>query len=533
MAEMSQSALVMARMGNNELCMLKIPSGAFLDLSTPILPEQFAEYDVKDNYDVIEKEMMAMTREEIKGMFKLMDRTLDKKERKETAVKKWIAGFRHAQEVLRNENVSRILASASASSTTVVEVASPEEAQRLAEQIKQVAPNANVVSVASQEEADRLRAEHGTLSFDTAVPKASPAPSAFQEFKGQGYKLAPESDDAPLSDEMAVAKRKEDFEKNHSPPDFSLLIGKIPPKWTSEDQQKMDEILTSEYHGDELQELEDKKMAWATYEDFQKNIIELSHKTSATCGTAIIKVETVSGKFDLLFHYDVKDRISDLYDAIQENLDLSRDRISLRYSETYSFFEEWEPLHATLLSQSKVILLGVKMAGGGKIVRKTSGKKTATSLEVRKKVTELGKEVSASTKEAIPYIAQIEVLMSKFLADGDVGAQQAFEKIVAPLDEKHLDDLYKLLDSRNGGDTNYKLRKMAHILFGEPMEKTLALTLEMTNVIDATESAVKSVYLKGQENSSSFKFASIRSIVKTFLDRKIGARASGVSDVAM
>lgn len=83
---------------------------------------------------------------------------------------------------------------------------------------------------------------------NTAVPKASPAPPAFQEFKGQGYKLAPELDDAPVSDEMAIAKRKEDFEKNHSPPDFSLLIGEIPPKWTSEDEQKMDEILTSEFH---------------------------------------------------------------------------------------------------------------------------------------------------------------------------------------------------------------------------------------------------------------------------------------------
>jgi len=248
----------------------------------------------------------------------------------------------------------------------------------------------------------------------------------------------------------------------------------------------------------------------------------LSHKTSATCATAVIKVETVNGKFDLLFHYDEKDRISDVYDAIEANLDLSKDRISLRYSETYSFFEEWEPLHATLLSQSKVMLLCVKMAGGGKIVRKTSGKKTTTSLEVRKKVAESGKEVSVSTKETIPFIAQIEVLMSNFLADGDVDAHQAFEKMVATLGEKRLDDLYKVLDAKSGGDTNYKLRKMTHVLFGEPMEKTLRLSLEMTNAIEASEVAVKSVFLKGQENSNTFKMCSIRSIGLFSAERRPG-----------
>lgn len=526
---MAQSSLVFAYM-NSQLRALKIPSGARLDLSFPIDVRQFEEFDLGTDYKM-ERLMLGMTKSELNEMLGSMNIPVDKKEKKEKIVKTWLSAFKTSQELVQNERVSRILASASASSSTVVEVATPEEAQRLAEQIKQIAPEANVVSVASEEEAQRLMAE----MQNTAVPKASPAPSAFQEFKGQGYKLAPEPNDAPLSDEMAIAKRKEDFEKNHSPPDFSLLIGKIPPpKWTSEDQQKMDKILMSAFHGDELEELQEKKVAWETYRDFQKNIIELNYKISATCDTAVVKVETVNGKFDLLYHYDEKDRISDVYDAIEDNLDLSRDRISLRYSETYSFFEEWEPLHATLVSQSKVMLLCVKMAGGGKIVRKTSGKKTTTSVEVRKKVVELGKEVSASTKETIPYIAQIEVLMSNFLADGDVGANQAFEKmVVATLDEKHLDDLHKLLDSRTNGDANYKLRKMAHILFGEPMEKTLALTLEMTNVIDATESAVKSVYLKGQENSSSFKFASIRSVVKTYLDRKIGARASGVSDVAM
>ena len=39
------------------------------------------------------------------------------------------------------------------------------------------------------------------------------------------------------------------------------------------------------------------------------------------------------------------------------------------------------------------------------------------------------------------------------------------------LGEKRLDDLYKVLDAKSGGDTNYKLRKMTHVLFGEPKRR--------------------------------------------------------------
>eukprot|EP00438_Fugacium_kawagutii_P010485 Skav205478 [mRNA] locus=scaffold830:239538:240893:+ [translate_table: standard] len=163
------------------------------------------------------------------------------------------------------------------------------------------------------------------------------------------------------------------------------------------------------------------------------------------------------------------------------------------------------------------------LQGGGKKTTKYQKKVSTGHADVKKKATEIGQSVNSSTRAVVSDLAELEKVVGQFWADADVNVMKAFENRFSSLDKKDMENILKVISADAGGDTEFKLRQMSHILFGAPIVNVKTFAEDLDKTISVCELAVKSVYLKGQDD---MKMKTLRALAQTYLDRKIGATSS-------
>eukprot|EP00438_Fugacium_kawagutii_P015007 Skav227505 [mRNA] locus=scaffold282:238687:240099:+ [translate_table: standard] len=169
-------------------------------------------------------------------------------------------------------------------------------------------------------------------------------------------------------------------------------------------------------------------------------------------------------------------------------------------------------------------LVPLLQGGGKKGIKQQKQKKVfIASVDVKKKAVELAKSVMPSTRTTIGELAELEKSVNQFWADADINCITAIENRIKELDKAGMENLQRAISTDAGGDTEFKLRQMSYIIFGKPIVNVKKLHEDLEKTISACELAVKSVFMKGQDDGGEMSMKKLRAMTQTYLDRQIGA----------
>lgn len=166
--------------------------------------------------------------------------------------------------------------------------------------------------------------------------------------------------------------------------------------------------------------------------------------------------------------------------------------------------------------------------GGGKFgVRKTIGKPSkseeykACALEVCSQVKE---KVKDNNIYNIHAVKETEDILNKFMSMVLTDPMEAIKHLANLMDEDSLDEMFEKMASL-GGTTEFKVRTIARLVFGKPLKSLLVIDEAIGDIVECAEMSLCHAFFKSCETSDAkVSMATIKAIVKTCLDRKIGAR---------
>lgn len=123
------------------------------------------------------------------------------------------------------------------------------------------------------------------------------------------------------------------------------------------------------------------KIDMSNFLEDDTNQIELNEASEERPKKLDIKVEAVSGTYTLVFNYSVADKVSDVFSALSDRFGLERDAFSLYYPNGRSYFQDWEPIDASVADGRAFVCLCIKVLGGGKRAKAEEENTTAKELK--------------------------------------------------------------------------------------------------------------------------------------------------------
>ena len=176
-------------------------------------------------------------------------------------------------------------------------------------------------------------------------------------------------------------------------------------------------------------------------------------------------------------------------------------------------------LESLNMNNADFLELYVRGVGGG--VRRTIKKdKKLKSQELREQAVEQAKVVQSTA--SLPCVRQMDTLMSHFMTLSDHNPKDALEGRFEQLQLEDLEKMYDILKGTAGGSTDFKIKKMSHIVFLPEISDIFDYNAETAGIIETAELTLSSTYNRLVEEVSSFNLGNLRALVKTHLDRKIG-----------
>ena len=483
---------------NEGVKLLLIPNGAKFDLTYPVSARQFTQYEVTDMTFLKEHMTEHMTPAQVRDIHcklgGLEQSDLPRKMKKDVLINKFVDAVKKSMIVY---NALRHDLGQDRRETRVIEV-TPDmsEDEMLNEMRRQVPDYAN----ASREELQRIMVG-ATRVNEPSSSNATPAPPAdvpVSVFSGQGYKL---SEEGIKADDGDITKGGyANFDKHHIRPEmrFKMLPYENAPKDSAIDDTSREGVTT---------------------------IIEVNDKTPTTVGTRVAKLEC--SNCTLIFHYfyDQNDKVKDFLEMLEVNSNFAVNQMVLFYGAGNSYFLPYEPIHASILKMggSNECRVCIRQLGGGKSIRKDIKTTKRTPSDFQKLYGDAFKEIAKNVKPIanMDCMDACDKALSKFHADAEKNAPDAFNTVIANMDEVMLDKMFQCLDMKGG--TEYKLKQASRCMFGKALEELEGISKMTAGVLDSAEMVVLTAFY-GAVSKGDFGIAKLRGAVKTALDKKIGAR---------
>ena len=224
------------------------------------------------------------------------------------------------------------------------------------------------------------------------------------------------------------------------------------------------------------------------------------------------------------YHYGELETVGCLIDLLEEEYCLMfrgvQGVFKLRAGRSGSFLYDHEPLWA---NDYKTVEIVASFNGGGKSIRKDIKTTKRTPADFQKLYGDAFKEIAKTVKPIanMDCMSACDKALSKFNADAEKNAPDAFNNVIANMDEDMLDKLFQCLGMKGG--TEYKLKQASRCMFGKALEELEGISKMTAGVLDSAEMVVLTAYY-GAVSKGDFGIGKLRGAVKTALDKKIGAR---------
>ena len=488
----------------------EVPCGARIDLTPPIDPDQFSQWDITGNEAKMKSLMKEMDIKDVRDLFVKWGADADdipKKMKKEALISQFVKRWEKTRTIFEELVVNRPSSPAGASSSddddggrrvAVVQGLDTDmtNAEVIAEVRRQVPEFVNVPDRVVQryiEQATRI-GEDGVPRPNIQQEPQEPAPVPKTEaFSGRGYKLGEESSDP-------------DYEREHVKPDMEFRM--LPYENAPKDTYTVKEGMGS----------------GGTYD------VILTETSPTTKGEIVVLLECQKCTLRLRYHYEEKDTIRDLLELLEANTNFAREDMVLYYKGGKSYFHEYEPIWASVLKQdgANEFKLCIRAKGGAKGHQQKAVKKNMTKSEKLDYARKMAQQVLQHEGKCLACLQQVDKKMADFTKMIAEDPKNAFDKMMADLAEKNLEDILAILNSNH--NVEYRMKQMAHRLFGDAMIATKNLHEITAGVLDTAELSVITTIEASRETSVPINLPYLRTVALKHLNQKIGAREGAMRD---
>eukprot|EP00435_Cladocopium_sp_Y103_P007046 s1907_g2.t1 len=489
----------------------EVPCGAKIDLTPPIDPDQFSQWDITGDEEKMKSLMGNMDIKDVRDLFVQWGADADdipKRMKKPALISQFVKRWEKTRKVFEEVVVNRPSLPAGSNSSDGddgIQVATVQvdtdmtNAEVIAEVRRQVPELANVPEHVVQQllnDATRI-GEDGVprpnIPQEPARADPPPVPETTKAFAGRGYKLGEEKTDP-------------DYERDHTKPDmeFRMLPYENAPKDTYTTKDGMS--------------------SGGTYE------VIMTEASPRTKGEIIVLLECQKCSLRFHYHYEEGDKIRDFLELLEANTNFSREDMVLYYKGGKSYFHEYEPIWASVLKQdgANEFKLCIRAKGGAKGRPQKAVKKNMTKTEKLDYARKVAQQVLQHEGKCLACLQQVDVKMAEFTQMIATDPKDAFDKMMADISEKNLEDILAILNSKH--NVEYRIKQMAHRLFGDAMVATKNLHEITAGVMDTAELSVITTIEASRETSAPINLAYLRTMALKHLNQKIGAREGAMRD---
>ena len=471
-----------------------IPAGAFIDLTYPISPHQFDQWDATGDVEKMTEILGSMNVADIKQLFRRMGVPEDEipKTRKDALVKRFVIVFNKSVETFLQQHPE--FRDGSRVQSYAVSVPAGSTAEQITEEVKRQVP----------------------------VGVVQPSPDTIaKSFAGKGYKIG--ADPSSEVEDQTAKEVAETSEASDEPVVEAEIKGYIKPHITV--------MMGSPEMTDE--QAKDKKNYTPDQSGNAEFTVELCEPDKDTIGCLKIKLEAASQKFVFLYHYSKDDKIRDALEMIESAIDIPATQLVLFYKAGNSYFMNWEPIAASVRENdhSPEVRVMVRALGGGKTtVRKSTKKAQLTKSERLSLAQKEAQKVYAHEGKALECISKADELLTSFSADVATSIKGAIEDRVKALTEDGLSQALAVMKENHNKD--WKLKQLSHIIFGASVAEAKALGKIISGILETSELLLITAVEKSEDDVNdavSMKWLTLT--IDKYHQRKIGARENVASSV--
>jgi ubiquitin len=170
------------------------------------------------------------------------------------------------------------------------------------------------------------------------------------------------------------------------------------------------------------------------------------------------------------------------------------------------------------------LLLRVRGGGGrpGGVKKGHLKKASERAAELKAATLKKGKEVSAYAA-GLDCVKQMDKILCDFFAVAEENHMKAFEDQAMLLDLKSLQGILDITVSSAGGTTDFKLNRLARLLFGKQMQEVIDLSISFSSIIESAEGSMQWLYTHAQSKDGKINMSDLRRIVEKVKYMKEGA----------
>eukprot|EP00438_Fugacium_kawagutii_P007691 Skav213156 [mRNA] locus=scaffold31:78994:79902:+ [translate_table: standard] len=254
-----------------------------------------------------------------------------------------------------------------------------------------------------------------------------------------------------------------------------------------------------------------------------ESCITLHEFGDAPLRSCFVEVEASNEKLRVCVTYNKTVTGKQLYDAFCERFGLEKSQFSLKWGgyEEASILQEYDTLFS-YLPEGQVLNFVVKQLGGAK---KSIVEKKLKKSDYYKAIIENFKR--NYVPKSIPdtaFVDEAKKSINEFMTNSNVKAVDAIQHQIDKMSPESLGKALRETASSSGGTTEYKVKKLSHLMFSG-MEKVIEAKNTLDALIDGGELALLGAFYKSADEEG-ITLAKIREMLKTKFNRMEGASAS-------
>ena len=249
--------------------------------------------------------------------------------------------------------------------------------------------------------------------------------------------------------------------------------------------------------------------------------VVLKAKSESTKGCLTVKV---GDNIRLYFNYEPSDRIKDVLESMEAKFGLkvaqADGAFKLKYLATGSFFEDWEPVHATVAEDEDGgrAELVVSLRGGGKTVKKTNLKKSLVA-EMKENLQEQARTADVSMVDTVgETVATAKHDLTTLFASADADPRAVLNKLIGNASTEVLGnskDTSPLLEMLGKGRREYRLNEVGNAVMKANFARLYDLYAEVGGLTETCELTwdviVNQAFMK---DDGSFDWAGFRRLIE-------------------
>ena len=177
----------------------------------------------------------------------------------------------------------------------------------------------------------------------------------------------------------------------------------------------------------------------------------------------------------------------------------------------------------------------IKLRGGGKSAKQTILKDRENRINAKmtlfkQSISESAQNVSATCKESLSCIGDLEQQISKWGIMAESNAAEALQDMAYACDGAILTQLLDSMNASGSGTAESKVKQFGNLLLGEPMTKVIEFQGSLNSAVDASSSMVSYIFAKACSENKGFTIKSFKTMLENVQQFKKGqAAAAAVS----